>query len=388
MSCANRTKGYQVQEGFAYGVGLTPTSSELWGGGTYPTVDTIFKTTTPTPPTETPEYYDNDETTGDVSKSRDYLTAKPNEGTATTLVYPESTGFFLYNALGYADLSGPHADGSLYAHIFEIDGTGFDQCGYTSAEAALATANTSLSPSYNSGDRKNRDFVRLQNMGPADYKQANCRINSFVISGTSKEPVKYELGFLSEEVEKDTGKTESSAWTFTQSDFTSPIQLRQTSSFEVEGTEVGIMDFNYTLSKEIDGDRYPTGTANDGFNRGEPFTNGPATVELTFTVEKHDALTWENYRTNNTNIAIKHEFTQSTTGFLGIYFPEVQVKTAEPDPAGGSRINITAVANYVTGTDPFDTERTFDVGEISRLYKTPMYIILKNSKSINYMRQA
>lgn len=388
MSCATRTKGYEVREGIAPCVGLTPTTAERWGGGTYPAVTKIFKTHSIVVPTEAPEFEDNIEVTGDVSKGRDYLTAKPNEGTISTLIYLESVGSFLYPALGYADLSGPHADGSLQAHIFEIDGTGFDQCAYTSAEAALATANLSLSPAYDAGDRKNREFTRLIDLGPDDRKQANCRVNSFTLSGNGKETIKCEIGFLSEEIVKDTGKTESGAWTFTSADFQNPLQFRQTSSFEVEGVEVGILDFNYTLSKEMDGERYPNGTGNNGLNRAEPFTTGPATVELTFTVEKHDALTWENYRDNDTNIAIKHEFTQGSTGFFGVYFPEVQVKNAEVDIANGSRINITAVANFREGTDSFATERTFDGGEIALLNQTPMYIIVKNSKTINYMREA
>ena len=32
MTCANRTKGFKVVEGFAYGVGLTPSVSEFGVG--------------------------------------------------------------------------------------------------------------------------------------------------------------------------------------------------------------------------------------------------------------------------------------------------------------------------------------------------------------------
>lgn len=388
MSCATRTKGYEVREGFVPCVGLTPTTAEKWGGGTFPTVDTIYKTSSITPPVEAPEYYDNDESTGDVSKSRDFLVAKPNEGTSTTYVYPESVGTFLYSGLGGVDYSGPHDSGSLKWHMFELDGTGFDQCEYTSVESALATANVGLSPAYNVGDIKNRDLTRLIEMGPADYKQANCRINSFTISGTAKEPLKIEFGYLSEEVVKDESKTDSGSWTFTQSDFNNPIELRQTSAFEVQGTSVGIFDFSYALTKEMDGDRFPTGTDNEGLNRAEPFTTGGATVELSFTVEKHDALTWENYRDNDTLVNIKHEFTQGSTGFFGVYFPEVQIKNVEVDPSGGSRVAVTAMAHHCTGVDPFSTERTHDGGTVARVYNTPMYCILKNSKNVNYGRIA
>jgi hypothetical protein len=387
MTCANRTKGFKLVEGFAYGVGLTPTSAELWGGGTYPTVDTRYVTETVAPPSETPEYYENIETTGDVSKNKDYLTAIPSEGATNSLNYAQSMGFFLYHGLGAVDYSGPHADGSLNFHMFEIDGNGRDQCSYTSAEAALATANVGLSPAYDSGDIKNRDFTRLLSMGPADYKQANCRINNFVISGTQKEPLKIEAGFVSEIVEYDESKTESSAWTLTDSDFLNPMQLRNTSAFQVQDVETGIFDFNYTTEWDIDVDRYPTGTANTGLSRAEPFTNS-AKVNVQFTVEKHDSLTWENYRDNATTVKIKHELTVGTTGFLGLYFPEVQIKTVEIDPTGGSRIAITAEAHHVTGADPFSTERTHDGGTVTRLYDTPMYAILKNGKAINYGRQS
>ena len=387
MTCATRTKGFKVVEGFAYGVGLTPSTSELWGGGTYPSVDTRFVTETPVPPTETPEYYENIEATGDVSKNKDYLTAIPSEGTINTLNYPQSMGFFLYHGLGAVDYSGPHADDTLQMHLFEIDGNGRDQCSYTSAESALATANVGLSPAYNSGDIKNRDFTRLIAMGPADYKQANCRINNFTISGTQKEPLKIEAGFVSEIVVKDESKTDSSAWTLTDSDFTTPLQLRNTTAFQVQGVEVGIFDFSYATEWDIDPDRYPTGTANNGLSRAEPFTNS-AKVNVQFTVEKHDALTWENYRDNATTIKVKHELTLGATGFLGLYFPEVQIKTVEIDPAGGSRVAITAEAHYRTGANPFTTECTHDGGEIALLYNTPMFAILKNSKTINYGRQA
>ena len=387
MTCANRTKGFKVVEGFAYGTGLTPTAGELWGGGTAPTVDNRFVTETPIPPSETPEYYENVETTGDVSKNGDYLTAIPSEGSITTLVYPQSTGFFLYHGLGAVDYSGPHADGSLEMHMFELDGNGRDQCSYTSAEAALATANASLNPIYDSSDIKNRDFTRLVAMGPADYKQVNCRINAFTFMGTQKEPLKIEAGFVSEVVNKDETKTDSSAWTLTDSDFINPLQLRNTSAFEVQGVEVGIFDFNYAVEWDIDPDRYPTGTSNSGLSRAEPFTNS-AKVNVTFTVEKHDSLLWENYRDNATTVKIKHEMTLGSTGFLGLYMPEVQIKTVEVDPQGGSRIAITAEAHHVTGADPFSTERTHDGGTVTRLYNTPIYAILKNSVTDNYGRQA
>jgi len=387
MSCANRTKGFKVVEGFAYGVGLTPLAGEKWGGGTYPTVDTRYVTETVVPPSETPEYYENIETTGDVSKNQDYLTALPSEGNVTSLGYTESMGFWLYHGLGAVDYSGPHDDGSLKFHMFELDGNGRDQCSYSAAEAALATANGDLSPAYDAGDIKNRDFTRLVAMGPADYKQVNCRLNNFTLSGTQKEPIKIEAGFVSEIVDKDAAKTDSGSWTLTDSDFTNPIQLRNTSAFEVQGVETGIFDFNYAVEWEIDQDRYPTGTSNSGLSRAEPFTNS-AKVNITFTVEKHDALTWENYRDNATTVRIKHEFAIGSTGELGVYFPEVQIKTAEIDPANGSRIAITAEAHHVNGTDPFSTERTHDGGTVARLYDTPMYAILKNSKDVNYGRQA
>ena len=303
MTCATRTKGFKVVEGMAYGVGLTPLAGERWGGGTLPTVDTRFVTETPAIPSEVPEFYENTEATGDVSKNRDYLTAIPSEGTIDSLIYPQSHGFFLYHGLGAVDYSGPHADGSLNLHLFELDGNGRDQCLYTTAEAGLATANVALSPAYDSGDIKNRDFTRLVAGGPADYKQGNCRTNNFTSSGTQKEPLKLSLGFASESVTKDESKTESGAWTLTDTDFTTPLQLRNTSAFQVEGVEVGIFDFSYAVEWDIDVDRYPTGTANSGLSRAEPFTNS-VKVYVQFTVEKHDVLLWENYRDNDTSVKI------------------------------------------------------------------------------------
>lgn len=387
MTCTTRTKGFKLQQGVVNCVGLTPTTAEKWGGGTYPTVDKIYLTEDVTVPSETPEYYENIDSTGDASKDRDHLVAIPTEGTITTKVYPESAGIFLYTAMGYADLSGPHTDGSLQAHLFEIDGNGLEQCEYTTAEAALATANGALSPAYNSGDIKNRDFTRLIEMGPADYKQANCRVTGLTISGNSKEPLKFEISFVSEVVEKDGTKTESASWTLTQDDFATPIQLRHTTSFEVEGTEFGIFDFSYALTWDADTDRFPTGTSGSGLNRDEPMTNSCA-VELNFTIDRHDSTVWEGYRNSDTTIAIKHELTLGSTGFLGFYFPEVQVKTVEIDPTGGSRLAITAVANHCIGADPFATERTFGVTTVARVNSTPMYVILKNSKTANEMRKA
>jgi hypothetical protein len=224
-------------------------------------------------------------------------------------------------------------------------------------------------------------------MGPADSKQVNCRINNFTLSGTQKEPLKIQAGFVSELVDKDETKADSSAWSLTDSDFVNPLQLRNTGAFEVQGTEVGIFDFSYATEWDIDPDRYPTGTSNSGLARAEPFTNS-VKVNLNFTVEKHDSLVWENYRDGATTVKIKHELAMGSTGFLGLYFPEVQIKTVEIDPQGGSRVAITAEAHHVTGADPFSSERTHDGGTVSRLYDTPFYAILKNGKTINYGRQA
>lgn len=381
MSC-NRTKDYEIEVGVAKCIGNTPLDAEKWGGGTYPTVSKIYPVIEPAVPNETPEYYENTEQTGNVVKKKDEQTSIPVSDSINTHIYPESFGFWAFSALSYEDLSGPHADSGDQAHIYELRGVGRDQCTYTDAEAVLATANAGLSPAYNASDIVNSDICITKEMGPADYKVCNARCESATFTGNQKEGLRAELSYIAETKTTDAGKTESGAWSLTKTDFQNLALMRQ-ATCEVNSVAVGIYDFSIGVNWGLASDRYPTGS---GLRRAEPFTTGPTTVEVSFTIDSHSSLTFEDYRKNNTIVPLKIECTQSS-GFVGFYMAELQIQGVDVDPSDGSRQSVTAKAVFPEGTDPFTTERTFDAGEVSLLHNPSFYMIVKNSKTINYMRE-
>ena len=386
-----QSKDYALRHGLKKAVGNTPTSAELYGGGTYPTTGANSQTRwNELTITDTPEKYQDVSSTGNQFLKDKEVSNVPVTWTGSTSVFVDNSLTELVSAMGYEDLSGPiNYDTTKYAHLITLQPQGKDQRLYTSAEAALATANLSLSPAYNAADQINTYLKIGTEMGPYDKFCENANISEFTLSCESKNPLMLEMSGQGEIAAYDTAKTESATWTDRVGCDENKFFMRHaTCEFGPVGSaiEKAIFNFSVTVSQGVADDLFPTGTSNNGLSRAEPVSTGEQTVQVEFQINKHDTIDYKNYEQTDTECQLKIAFVRGNKS-LDLLFPALNVISAEPEVSDGSKINITAEAHIPCQADPFTTERSISGTEQTLLYsETPFYMMLSNANSENGLR--
>lgn len=389
------SKEHLLQYAVTKAKGNSPATADLWGGGTAPTLGagTVFRFDEFTP-SSTPEFYEDQSQTGDMSKRASVVSAVLPSLSATSKIYPNCIGSLLFAAFGYSDLGGPRTAGSLKQHIFELRMRGKDQEAYTSAESTLATGNAGLSPAYNAADRVNACLVGLMRTEAYDEKYINWAINDFTISGSSKEPLKIQISGPVERVTQDTNRTESANITDT-CDGKVLYTRHCTAKFGQYVAPVGnadavlstvdIFDFSIKTTMGMADSNITTGTSNSGLSRSEPVASGDLSVEIDLTVNKHQDASYKQLEQAGTICSLLISATNGTEK-LALCVPECQIISAVPEFSDGSRWKLKLKATKPASTDPFPATRS-PVSTPTALVHAPLfYAVLNTSATTNYMR--
>lgn len=386
-----QTKDFALRYALKKAVGNTPTSAELYGGGTYPTLGAGTQTRwQELQITDTPEKYEDSSSTGSQWSKQKEVSNVPVTWTGKTEVFVNNSLTEIVASLGFEDLSGPiNFDTTKYSHLIQLQPNGKDQRLYTSAEAADATANLNLSPAYNATDQINT-YMRLGvEMGPYDEFCENANVSEFTFSCESKNPLMLEMNGQGEEVTRDTNKTSSATWTDRVSCDEKRFFMRHAScEFGPLGAPIAVPIFNFeaSVSLGVADDLFPTGTSNSGLSRAEPVSTGKQAVSVNFQINKHDTINYKNYEQADTICQLKVSFARGDYQ-MDFLFPSLNVISAEPEVGDGSKINIQAEGYIPCSADPFTAERSVSGTEQTLTYdKTPFYIMLVNENSENGMR--
>jgi hypothetical protein len=373
------------------GAQVQAASGELYGAGTLQTTgaNNLVRLNSLTI-SDTPEFYIDESKNGTLYDNSQEVVAVLPTFELEADFWNRGIENLLLAAFGYEDLSGPINYGTTeYSHLFTLDPDGKDQRLYTTAEAALASANVSFDPAYAEGDYVNRYLGQVAvEEGPADVKAYNCGVSSFNITSTSKEPVKITLSGTAEQVARDTTKAESAAWTAATGNFGNMFFLRHcTAKFGALGAlaTVSIFSFDIAVTHGQADDLVPTGGSNSGKSRSEPVSTGKTEITVTFQINKHDTIGYKTAEQAGTVYAMSLDFTRTTDRMI-LLLPHLQIESAEPEIEDGSKINIVAKAYLPTGADPFATERSISGTAHDLLYTTPLYMVLSNRTSTNSMR--
>ncbi len=386
-----QSKDFALRHGLKKAVGNQPSAADLYGGGTDPVTGANSQTRwEELQITDTPEKYQDISNTGNQWMKDKEVSNVPVTWTGRTAVFVDNSLTELVSAMGYEDLSGPiNYDTTKYSHLISLLPGGKDQRLYTTAEAALATANLSLSPAYAAGDYLNTYMKIGTEMGPYDKFCDNANIAEFTLSCESKNPLMLEFSGQGEEATYDTNKTESANWTDRVGCDENKFFMRHASCFfgpVGSPIEKAIFNFSVTCSLGVADDLFPTGTSNSGLSRAEPVSTGDQTIQVEFQINKHDTIDYKNYEQTDTECQLKIAFARGDKS-LDLLFPALNVISAEPEVSDGSKINITAEAHIPCNADPFTTERSISGTEQVLLYpQTPFYMMLSNANSENGLR--
>lgn len=386
-----QSKDFALRHGLKKAVGNTPAAGELYGGGIYPPTGANSQTRwEELTITDTPEKYQDVSSTGNQWLKDKEVSNVPVTWTGRTSIFVDNSLTEVVSAFGYEDLSGPiNYDTTKYAHLITLQPQGKDQRLYTSAEAALATANLNLSPAYNAADQINTYMKLGTEMGPYDKFCENANISEFTLSCESKNPLMLEMSGQGELVSYDTNKTESANWTDRVGCDENKFFMRHaTCEFGPVGApiEKAIFNFSVTTSLGVADDLFPTGTSNNGLSRAEPVSTAEQTVQVEFQINKHDTIDYKNYEQTDTECQLKIAFVRGDKS-LDLLFPALNIISAEPEISDGSKINITAEAHIPCGADPFTAERSISGTEQVLLYpETPFYMMWSNANSENGLR--
>ena len=386
-----QSKDFALRYALKKQVGNTPASEDLYGGGNWPTMTTNVQTRwNELTITDTPEKYQDVSSTGNQFLKDKEVSNVPVTWTGSTAIFVDNSLTELVSAMGYEDLSGPiNYDTTKYAHLITLQPQGKDQRLYTSAEAALATANTDLTPAYDPTDQINTYLELGVEMGPYDKYCINANTSEFTLSCESKNPLMLEMSGQGERVSYMPGSVLSPQWTERVACDENKFFMRHaTCEFGPVGSAIdkAIFNFSVTVSQGVADDLFPTGTSNNGLSRAEPVSTGEQTVQVEFQINKHDTIDYKNYEQADVECQLKIAFVRGDKS-LDLLFPALNVISAEPEISDGSKINITAEAHIPCGADPFTTERSISGTEQTLLYpETPFYIMLSNANSENGLR--
>lgn len=388
---AQQTKDFALRYALKKCVGNDPTTAELYGGGTFPTMSTNVQTRwSELQIVDTPEKYEDSSSTGNQWVKQKEVSNVPVTWTGKTEVFVNNSLTELVASLGFEELSGPvNFDTTKYSHLISLPALGKDQRDYSTEEAADATANLNLSPAYNVADKINT-YMRLGvEMGPYDEFCENANVNEFTLSCESKNPLMLEMSGLGEEVTRDTNKTSSATWTDRVDCNESRFFMRHaTCSFGPLGSAIDVPIFNFSASVSLGvaDDLFPTGTSNDGLSRAEPVSTGKQAVSIEFQINKHDTINYKNYEQTDTICELDIAFVRGNYS-LNLLFPSLNIISAEPEVGDGSKINIQAEGFIPCAADPFTTQRSISGTEQTLTFpKTPFYMMLVNENSENGMR--
>jgi hypothetical protein len=387
------TKDYLLKFGAIKATGNSPAAGALYGGATNPTLGANNQRRyDEVDISDTPETYEDMSKTGDLGTREHEIAAIPVSYTLKTKVYPETTGLELFGCFGYADLGGPRLLGGKRKHIFELRTAGKDQTAYRSDEAALATANASLSPAYNANDRINPYLHVLRQLGDYDETAINSAVKEFTISGEPKSAIMLEMSGPCERVVRDTNKTQGNALTEPTAQDGVYFMTRHCRAFfgqyvapigsaDAVLNEVDLISFSIKTAFGMAEDIFTTRSA---LNRSEPVSTDKLDVDIDLTINRHEGVDYKLLEQAGTITSLKITATRGTD-IMHLLIPEAQIMNAKEEIGDGSRWTLQLKARRPKNADPFIASRG-GASAVALIHRPPFYVVLDNDQTTNYMR--
>ena len=387
------TKDYLLKFGALKAKGNAPASGDLYGGATNPTLGAnMLRRWDEMDISDTPEVFEDASKTGTMAVRESEVVAVPVSWSVKTKIYTEINGPELIGCMGYADLGGPRSVSSKRLHILELRTLGKDQTPYTSAEAALATANVTLSPAYNANDRINVYLHLLRQLGDYDETAINCKVKEFTFSAEPKSALMLEMSGSAERVLRDTNRTQGNALTELAAQDGQYFLTRQFKAYLGQYTapigsadavlpEVDVIQFSI---KTAWGDADDIFTTKSGINRAEPQSTDKLDVDIELTINRHEDINYKLWEQAGTLLSLKLEGTRGTDKII-FCIPEAQILNAKEEIGDGSRWTLQLKARRPKNADPFIASRG-GASAVALLHNGPFYIALTNDQTTNYLR--
>lgn len=387
------TKDYQLKYGLIKARGNTPATADLYNGTNNPTLGANnLRRWDECDISDTPETYEDMSKTGDMGVREHEISAVPVSWTGKTKIYPEVTGLELVMCFGYADLGGARLISSKRRHLFELRTAGKDQTAYQANEAALATANASLSPAYNANDRINVYGHLLRQLGDYDETAINTAVKEFTISGEPKSALILDMSGTAERVVRSTGKTQGNALTDPAAQDGIYFMTRHCRAFfgqyaaptppaDTVLPEVDLIQFSIKSSFGMAEDIFTTRSA---LSRSEPVSTDKLDVDIDLTINRHEGIDYKNLEQAGTLMSLRITATRGTD-VLNLLIPECQIMNAKEEIGDGSRWTLQLKARRPKNTDPFVGTRG-GASAIALVHAPPFYAVLDNDQNLNYMR--
>lgn len=387
------TKDYLLKFGVLKAKGNAPASGDLYGGATNPTLGAnMLRRWDEVDISDTPEVYEDASKTGTMATRESEVVAVPVSWSVKTKLYSEVNGAELIGCMGYADLGGPRLIAGKQVHILELRTIGKDQTPYRADEAALATANGTLSPAYNANDRVNTYLHILRQLGDYDETAINCKVKEFTLSAEQKGALMLDMSGSAERVVRDTNKTQGNALTEPAAQDGQYFLTRQFKAYLGQyvapiGTadavlpEVDVIQFSVKVAW---GDADDIFTTKSGINRAEPQSTDKLDVDIELTINRHEDINYKLWEQAGTLLSLKLEGTRGTDKFF-ICVPEAQILNAKEEIGDGSRWTLQLKARRPKNTDPFVATRG-GTSAVALIHNGPMYLSLRNEITTNFMR--
>lgn len=387
------TKDYQLKYGLIKARGNTPATADLYNGTNNPTLGANnLRRWDECDISDTPETYEDMSKTGLMGVREHEISAVPVSWTGKTKIYAETTGLELVTCFGYADLGGSRLVGGKRQHLFELRTAGKDQTAYRSDEAALATANASLSPAYNANDRVNVYGHLLRQLGDYDETAINTAVKEFTISGEPKSALMLDMSGTAERVVRDVNKTQGNALTTPAAEDGLYFMTRHCKAFfgayvapigaaDSVIPEIDLIQFSIKSSFGMAEDIFTTRSA---LNRSEPVSTDKLDVDIDLTINRHEGIDYKNLEQAGTLMTLRITATRGTD-VLHLLIPECQILNAKEEIGDGSRWTLQLKARQPKNSDPFNATRG-GASAIALIHRPPFYAILVNDQNTNYMR--
>ena len=294
----------------------------------------------------------------------------------------------LVSALGYESVAGPtlHTT-SRYARVIALSPIGKDQRTYTTAEQAAVVSG------YDADDRINVYQTVGRLMGPSEEIVKNVSWKSVKFSCEQKGPLMIEVSGTGEKLTRDATKATSPNWSVLASSQSTWFAMRHcTAKLGAPSSQAAISLLDFSVSAELgqaEG-QVPTGTGNSGLAQAEPVSTGMTEVTVEGTIYLHNTDQLKTWEQAATELCLSLDFLRADSDRLVICIPSMKLVSVEADGADGGSIKFTAKAFLPTGSDPFATERTFGGSPVAVPTvlgsAVPMYVVLDNTISTNWMR--